>query len=459
MASVEDLLDRLSQPGTATVRAADLRRSLEVSPATLSRLVAAAGERVARLGRTRAVMYARTRTVEGIGRRAPIYRVAEDGTVRETGELRFLWERSTWLDDGASVPGWYASLPPFVCDMAPQGYLGQAFPSRFPELHLPPRVSVWSDDDRLRALALRGEDSIGNAIIGAESLARFLASSPRDAAPTEFPALARESALGAASSSAGGERPKFGTFSRGRHVLVKFAAPGDAPVARRWRDLLWCEAHALRVLEAAGQPAAEASIHDLQGWRFLETVRFDRSGVRGRRAVLSLDAIANEHLSDRLSWTAAATDLSTAARAGACPYALAPGEASRLRWLDAFGQLTANTDRHFGNVTFFVSDDRVLRVAPAYDTAPMALAPSADTLVERPFAPQPPAPGALEEWKAAAPWAVAYWNDLEAQAGLDDSVRGYAHGAARAVEELARAVMPRDWDAARSAALARLRGR
>jgi hypothetical protein len=88
----------------------------------------------------------------------------------------------------------------------------------------------------------------------------------------------------------------------------------------------------------------------------------------------------------------------------------------------------------------------------------MALAPSADTLVERPFEPQPPAPGALEEWKAAAPWAVGYWDDLEAEPGLDAAIRGYAERAARAVEDLGRAVMPTDWERARSAALARLRG-
>jgi hypothetical protein len=445
MASVEDLLDRLSRPGAATVPAAELRAALGVSPATLSRLVAAAGDRVARLGQTRAVVYARTRVVEGLGRRVPVYRVAEDGSAGEVGELRFLWERSTWLTDSGPGGGWRVGLPPFVADMAPQGYLGQAFPARYPELRLPPRLSVWSDDDRLRVLALRGEDSTGNVIIGSESLERFFALSPSDAAPDAFPDLAEQSARGAAGSSAGGERPKFGAVSGGRHVLVKFAPPGSGPVDRRWRDLLWCEAHALRVIANAGQEAAEAVVHDVRGWRFLETVRFDRVGIRGRRSVLSLEALANEYLSDRVSWTVAAAEL---AGPGArdCPYTLAAAEAARLRWLDAFGQLTGNTDRHFGNVTFFVSEDRELRVAPAYDTLPMVLAPAAGTLVERPFRAEPPAPGALEEWKAAAPWAVRYWHDLAAQPRLDASVRQQAQMAGRAVEGLARKVMPAEWD-------------
>ena len=447
MASVADLLERLSRPGTATVPAVELRTALGISPATLSRLVASAGDRVARLGRTRAVVYARTRVVEGPGRRVPVYRVAEDGSAHETGELRFLWERSTWLTDTGLVGGWYAGLPPFVADMAPQGYLGQAFPVRFPELRLPPRLSVWSDDDRLRVLALRGEDSIGNVIVGSESLERFFALSPADAAPAAFPALAEQSARGAAGSSLGGERPKFGTVSHGRHVLVKFAPPGGGPVARRWRDLLWCEAHALHVIAHAGQQAAEAAVHDVKGWRFLETVRFDRVGLRGRRAVLSLEALADEYLSDRVSWTAAAAELS---KPGArdCPYSLAVTEASRLRWLDAFGQLSGNTDRHLGNVTFFVSENRELRLAPAYDTVPMVLAPAADTLVDRSFRPAPPAPGALAEWKAAAPWAVRYWSDVAAQPRLDAGLRRQAHAAARSVEELARRVMPADWERA-----------
>jgi hypothetical protein len=443
MASVQDLLSRLSRIGSAPVPSAALRSELGVSPATLSRLVRAAGADVARLGQTRAVAYARTRAIEGLGRSVPVFRIAEDGTPTRSGDLRLLWERSTWLDEATHPGGWFTGLPPQVANMAPQGYLGRGFSRRHPDLHLPPRLSDWSDNDRLRALACRGEDTVGNMIVGSESLARFAGWEPTAVGRPDYPALARRSAEDERGSSAGGERPKFGAFREGLHVLVKFAAPDDSPVARRWQDLLWCEALALQTIAASGQArAAEAAIHDVEGWRFLETVRFDRAGARGRLPVLSLEALVDEYLGDRESWTRAAEALSS----GTAPYSLPAGEASRLRWLDAFGQLTGNTDRHSGNVSFMVVDGRTLQVAPAYDMLPMVLAPSGEMLVERPFVPAPPGGANLAEWKAAAPWAARYWGELAATPQLDDAVRRVADGARRDLERLGRSVMPGTWE-------------
>jgi HipA-like protein len=450
VATVHDLISRLSGAGAGPVSSADLRKALGVSPATLSRLVKAAGSEVVRLGQTRAVAYARTRTIEGMGRRLPVFRVAEDGTPNRTGELLLLWERSTWLAEAGAPGGWFTGLPPQLADMAPEGYLGHGFARRHPELRLPPRLSDWSDDDRLRALAFRGEDAVGNVLLGSESLARFAAWEQAPVGPADYPALALRSAVDDRGSSAGGERPKFGAFSGGRHVLVKFATPDEAPLARRWRDLLWCEARALAVIAQSGQAkAVEAVVHDVDGWRFLETVRFDRAGTRGRRAVLSLEAIANEYLGDRESWTAAAALLSGGASA---PYSLPAPEASRLRWLDAFGQLIGNTDRHFGNVAFLVEGGGALRVAPAYDMLPMLLAPSADLLVERPYTPAPPSGANLAEWKAAAPWAARYWRELAADPRLDPTVRQVAEAAGQALDRIGRAVSPGEWDRLRAAA-------
>jgi hypothetical protein len=248
MASVNDLVQRLTRPGT--VPAGELREALRISPATLSRLVSAAGADVVRLGRARAVEYARTREVSGVGRETPVFRVGEDGSPRQIGRLVFLWDGATWLEEGSKGRR-FVGLPPTIADLAPQGYLGNGFSARFPELRLPSRISSWSDDHRLRALALRGEDTVGDLIIGSESFERFLAWSPRDVEPASFPDLAERSVIDASGSSAGGERPKFGTLSGGRHVLVKFAPPDDSPTARRWRDLLWCERRALHLARAS----------------------------------------------------------------------------------------------------------------------------------------------------------------------------------------------------------------
>jgi hypothetical protein len=152
--------------------------------------------------------------------------------------------------------------------------------------------------------------------------------------------------------------------------------------------------------------------------------------------VVTLEALDDEYFGEKDSWTAAA------ARLRAPPFALPEADASRLRWLDAFGQLIGNDDRHFGNVAFFVERGSSLRLAPAYDMLPMILAPAAERVVERAYRPLPPHANALAEWKDAAPWALRYWREVAAERTLHDSVRGYARRAAVALEALARRVLP-----------------
>lgn len=65
----------------------------------------------------------------------------------------------------------------------------------------------------------------------------------------EYPVLALAAGEGdVPCSSAGGEQPKFCTFTERGHVLVKFSAPNDTPISERWRDLLFAEHLALKVL-------------------------------------------------------------------------------------------------------------------------------------------------------------------------------------------------------------------
>jgi len=79
---------------------------------------------------------------------------------------------------------------------------------------------------------------------------------PEEVDPRDSPRLASRSASDAGGSSAGGKRPKFGVFSGGRHVLVKYAPPGDRGSVRRWRDLLRCDWKALQTVATSGRPAA-----------------------------------------------------------------------------------------------------------------------------------------------------------------------------------------------------------
>ncbi len=369
-ASIADLLQQLGIAGIAP--AAQIRSRLGVSSQTLGRLVDSAGEDVVRIGRTRATQYARTRAVEGLGRQVPVVQVDGRGAVVPRGRLHFLWGRRTWWErESPELSRVFEGIPPALTDMTPQGFLGLAFAQRHAaELRLPLRVDDWSTDHCVIALARRGEDCVGDLILGEESLQRFLAHHPEEVSPEQYPVLAQRAAAGEVGSSAGGERPKFGALSGGRHVLVKFASDAATPAARRWRDLLWCEWKALETLGEARVGAAPARCLDVSGWRFLEVERFDRVGARGRRAALSLLALANQDLGNIDTWSSAAAPLRRR------PFLLPEADARHLRWLDVFGHLIGNTDRHFGNVAFLVDEAGALRLAPAYDTLPMILAPA-----------------------------------------------------------------------------------
>ena len=66
--------------------------------------------------------------------------------------------------------------------------------------------------------------------------------------------------------------------------------------ARRWCDLLILEGIALRVVASRGIRAADTNVIETPDYWFLESERFDRLGVRGRIAVISLAAVHDELL-------------------------------------------------------------------------------------------------------------------------------------------------------------------
>ncbi|WP_224369142.1 type II toxin-antitoxin system HipA family toxin YjjJ [Hyalangium versicolor] len=428
MATVDQLLSELRRLGRA--RASELGQRLGVSQPTISRLITASGDRICRMGSGRAVEYAPTRSIPPLGTRTSIYRVDESGTVHRDGTLHFLASDHQWLEQEKGPGTFFEGLPPFAVDMSPQGFIGRSFSTRYPELKLPRRLADWSDDDRLVALALRGEDCSGNLILGDESLNRFLAQLPQPAQPDDYPHLAQASISGQPGSSAGGEQPKFLTYSEGRHVLVKFSG-SEGSAALRWKDLLISESIALDVIRAEGLPAATARPLSLAGRQFLEVERFDRIGPRGRRALLSLGAIANEYLGHLDHWTNAARRLLSAKLIG-------PDDARMMRWLDAFGQLIGNTDRHFWNLSFFEDAKGRLQLTPVYDMLPMIFAPVEGELVERRFEPAPPTADNLDVWAHAARAAVAYWGQLVESTELSSDFRERCLHCKTAVEELIR---------------------
>ena len=198
-------------------------------------------------------------------------------------------------------------------------------------------------------------------------------------------------------------------------MLVKFAARGGATdvVARRWCDLLILEGVALDVVGSRGISAARTNVFETLSHWFLESERFDRVGVRGRRGVLSLAAIHDDPADP---WARAATSLREAGR-------LTDEDSRRLRWLDAFGALIGNTDRHPYNILFFTEEDTP-RLAPAFDQVSMLYAPTADGQVPpRVFTEPNVTADTLDVWADARAAARQFWRRGSEDARLSNDVR------------------------------------
>src|SRR5580704_338749 len=396
------------------LHAADLRERLNVSPATLMRMVRNAGPDVVRIGRGRATQYALRQQWPNLdSSRFPLFRITGTGAAVSAGELTTLMARqSVWMPVGRVSDG----LPIELVDARPSGFLGRHFASTHADLRLPPRLTDWSDHHILIAMSRRGEDLPGNLIVGEESFARWQELRPVLRSRIDYPALAEATIAGhPPGSSASGERPKFGVLVDDHHMLVKFAGRGgmgDA-VARRWCDLLILEGMALQIVASHGIPAAPTNVIETPGYWFLESERFDRVGVRGRIAVLSLAAV-HDDLAD--SWARAAAALKDARR-------LSDEDTRRLCWLDAFGALIANTDRHQYNILFFAEGSR-LRLAPAFDQVSMLYAPTADGQVPPRELMLPNATAnTLEVWEDAREAARQFWEQGSEDMRLSDNAR------------------------------------
>ena len=404
----------LEQLSRGVLHASDLRERLGVSPATLMRLVRDGRADVLRIGRGRATQYGLRQSWPNLdGSRFPLFRITENGTAVSAGELLTLAARqSAWMPVGTVSNG----LPIELSDARPSGFLGRHFATLHADLRLPPRLADWSDHHILTAMSRRGEDLPGNLIVGDESFARWQALDNLPRTRNDYPALAESTIAGhPPGSSVGGERPKFGVLVDRRHMLVKFAARRGAAdlVARRWCDLLILEALALQVVSSRGISAARTNIVETPSHWFLESERFDRVGRGGRAAVLSL-AATHDDLAD--SWARAATLLRAAGRINI-------EDARRLRWLDAFGALIGNTDRHQYNILFF-SEASGLRLAPAFDQVSMLYAPTADGQVpSRVFALPTVTSDTLDVWEDARIAAREFWAYGSDDARLSDDVR------------------------------------
>ena len=364
MARHSDSIRLLLGQGPVTSR--QLVEKTGISQPTVSRALAALGAEVIRIGAGSSIRYALRDTSRGFAS-APIFRVSDEGVIRELGTLVPVRPDGFVMVQADGVTLHSDGLPWWLFDMRPQGYLGRAWAAAHAAaLGLPGNPEHWGDTEVIRALLAHGHDAIGNLLVGELARDRFIAMPaplPVDRA-TDYPALARAAASGELpGSSAGGEQPKFCAYTERGHVLVKFSAPDDNPVSERWRDLLLAEQLALSVL------GVEAEVFDFGGQRFLEVPRFDRVGQLGRVGVFSLRALDAQFVGEvSAPWP------SLVSRLVADGHVQADAIAGSARFW-AFGTLIGNTDMHAGNLSFVSRHGRPYQLAPAYDVLPMGFAP------------------------------------------------------------------------------------
>ncbi|MBJ6752327.1 type II toxin-antitoxin system HipA family toxin YjjJ [Geomonas anaerohicana] len=421
----------------------EIQKRLELSQPTVSRLIASLGSRVVAIGQARSRRYTTRRDLRGLGGEFPVYRIDAEGNARRFGVLDAIArDQYLWRPEGAP-PEQYKSLPWFLSDLRPEGFVGRSFVMRLhEELALPPRGNDWQDDHVLIALARRGEDCMGDLVIGEESLERYFRSvrEPQaplrpDELPDAYPGMARLAMEGQPpGSSAGGEHPKFTAVverdGAARHVLVKFSPPLDSLEGRRWADLLVCEHLALEVVSETGISAARTHLLQADNRVFLEVERFDRTGRFGRLPMVSLRAVDNEFYGHQDSWVLAARRMEGDGR-------LPAGDAANLRWLSVFGDLIANTDQHFGNVSLVPVETGGFRLAPAYDMLPMLYRPLDGVLLTRTFTPPGFASGAPEAYASALARALLFWERTVEEPRISEEFRGFCRSNLEKLKALA----------------------
>jgi hypothetical protein len=423
----------LNELGKGIRSVADLKGALGVSQPSLSRALRPLiqARSAMQLGVTRGARYALRRTVADIGSAWPLYRIGRQGEVNELGTVNALAAAQYFVDAATTMKalgngGVTDGLPYFLQDQRPGGFLGKAVPTRYPELRLPPRVIDWSDEHYLRYLTRHGSDTVGDLILGESALNEHLAGKARPKTirnqerAARYPKLAIEVMEGALpGSSAHGEHPKFlaaiATAGIIRQVLVKFSPPIETALGRRWADLLIGEHHAHSLLRRAGLPACESRTYEFADRFFLEVDRLDRDGAEGRIGITSLMAISLARHGELDDWISASKRL----HADGC---IDAPTLEQVRFIATFGELIANTDRHFGNLAFYDDYSDHFSLAPVYDMLPMLFAPQNDQIVARVFGPPGPTANSHRAWAPARELAERYWQalseDLSISAGF-----------------------------------------
>jgi hypothetical protein len=418
--------------------AADLSRALEVSLPTLHRIIRERELDIVRIGTTKNARYGLRRTLRGKLESIPVYAIDSNGRGKQLASMDLATSQGAVLDIRAmgwpvsnETNTWWDGLPYPLMDMRPQGFLGRILARQIAQdFNVSDNPEEWSDDDVIYILTVRGSDNQGNLIIGEAAYRDFLQSVAQPPVAisegdlkSKYAELARSATqFGGGGSSAGGEFPKF-TAKRALkeasnpYVIVKFSGADNSASVRRWSDLLICEHLALEAIRKSSSLLAPLSrIIQHEGRTFLEVERFDRIGEFGRLATTSLASLDNAFVGmGNGSWVEASRRL---VRAKVLP----PNPINNISILWWFGKLIANTDMHFGNLTFLIEPEVTL--SPAYDMLPMLYAPLAGGEVpDRQFQATLPMPSEQDEWDKAFAMALEFWDKASTDSRITNNFK------------------------------------
>lgn len=422
--AVRNIIDTLRVgPSSST----ELAQRLGVNSSTITRQLGALGEQVIRAGRGRATRWYLSRNLPllpGIAR-YPVYRVNTEGKTEKIAILHVVYPTNTYLveyfrakTDGRTKSEWsyYESLPWWLTDMRPQGFLGRLFAQELRNLgeQVDLNPLQWNEDLTLAILVKYPQNNVGNLLIGEPAYATWLASGTPKllsdlAAGERAEAITRGVRV---DSSAQGEQPKFTARLMEGECLIKFSGQVIQreidSVAGRWADLLQAEALAARELnEVWAGIAAENRSFIVNQRTLMASPRFDRTPQGGRIGVISFFSLDLEFVGKASeSWPVIADTL----RQAKVITELAVTQ-TKVAW--AFGQLIANSDMHLGNISVLNRSGRPYELAPIYDMLPMHFAPRANGDI-----PQQPRTislnGAVPRvcWEQAHIAAISFWHNV-----------------------------------------------
>lgn len=204
-----------------------------LNQSAVARQLRGLSDTVIKLPGGRSPRYALTRNAFGGNNKLPLCIVDPHGNTVTAATIRPLVPEGFYVESATGMPslflgegknGLYRSLPYFLLDMCPQGFLGVQIAKALADQsgNFPPDPRLWNTNHIGSYLISNGDDLAGNLKFGEQALQR-VRRKPEMVSDEEYPSLADSVMSGyIPGSSAGGEQPKFTAFSSASssHVIV-----------------------------------------------------------------------------------------------------------------------------------------------------------------------------------------------------------------------------------------------